>query len=804
MWELTLFVDYKFIPKGVAMNKTLKDAYGQYHSKGFILQKSARYKKHAFREGEYINRENEEFEDNATGYVGIIPPNIIIVDNDKYEDGNEFEKLLSDLNLSYKPEPFAYTPSGGEHYAFENPNPDMVIGNHGYKFVDIYSGYQSVIPIVGTTVKNKQGELAEYTWADDLDEFIINPFEESMTDVFKMKQRGDVIDNAYDDMGLTLAIKDEDMPKEEVIELCKKIPIETYRYDTGWLKFAMALYDRFEGSDEGLELFQDTCSRYTDNNPEYNEKKWKARHFHPTGRITYKTLRSLANEGINKLLTDKINNAKTVEELEEASKIMSTNRLNTPSQLDEAVRTQFIDNICTKSKEIIGKPDKVRWKKASKFIEPETEMKIPDGFDVYRLENKYLIRFKNKILQDVNVNMLKEQLASLGIYFKQEEMAKFKNSIQTISSYKQVPDYTLQSSTAFNTEEQGGILLPAFVVRFNPLFDLKEIEPDEEIINDFFNEIWAGKLYDVVRLIALTIKLKEQKLNRLMVVAPSNAGKSEIFNMMNFQKITMQRLLNGMRGDKGIGSDIVDGVRKTGLLLIDEANKSLEAEIKDMDKELHVDQFGKGGTQVLPLHFTALTSTHSNATRNNSDELYNRFLQVELNKSDMQHTIMESKLFLEDSIKYTDNVKAKLLQLFKETLFNDEGKEELSALQDKYRLPLNNDLDEMLYEIGEDFIQETRNNAKEYGDIVFKAGEYFVKRKTDVTKYFENRLGEIESLDVGKYSELLTKHFVKNDRQSVKINDTVGKYYPLILKPYTEDAETLVLSEFDDLDLEEL
>lgn len=786
------------------MNNTLKDAYEQYRSQGFVLQKSARYKKHAFREGAYADRENEKWVDSATGYVGIIPPNLIIVDNDKYEDDNEFDRLLKDLNLDYMPEPFALTPSGGEHYAFENPNPDMVIGNHGYKAVDIYGGYQSVIPIVGTTVKNKQDKLASYEWADDiLEEFIVNKFDESMTEVLKMRERGANSDNDYDDMGLSLAIKVEEMPQDEVVELCKQIPIETYGYDTGWLKFAMALYDRFEGSQAGLDLFQETCERYDDNDVDFNEKKWNAGHFKPTGRISYKTLRSLANEGLGQTSLDKITNASTVEELEEVAQAMSTSRLNTPSKLDDVVREEMLEKICEKSKEIIGKPDKVKWKNAVKFIEPEKDIEIPDDFSVYRLDNKYLIRHKNKIIQEVTSTMLKEQLASLGIFFGKDELPKFKNTIQTVSSYRQIPDYTLDGITSFNTEEQGGIVIPAFVVRFNPLFELKDVELDEDIVTDFFDEVWGGKLYDIVKLIALTIKLGEQKLNRLMVVAPSNAGKSEIFTMMNFQKITMQRLLNGMRGDKGIGGDIVEGVRRSGLLLIDEANKALEAEIKDMDKELHIDQFGKGGTQVLPLHFTALTSTHSNATRNNSDELYNRFLQVELHKSDMKHTIMDSKLFLEDSGRYTDNVRGKLLQLFKETLFSDAGKEELHILQEKYRLPINNDLNELLYEIGEDFIRETKASAGGYGDIVSRSGEYFAKRKTDIIKYFENRLGEIESLDVGKYAELLTKHFVSEDRLSVKIDGKTSKYYKLSLLPYTEDEETLVLSEFEDLDLEE-
>lgn len=790
------------------MNNTLKDAYEQYRSQGFILQKSSRYKKHAYREGAYSERENEKWVNNATGYVGIIPPNLIIIDNDKYEEHNEFDRLLKDLGLDYTPEPFALTPSGGEHYAFLNPNPDMVIGNHGYKGVDIYAGYQSVIPIVGTTVKNKQDELASYSWADDvLESFIVNPFSESMLEVLKMKERGENGDNDYDDLGLTLAVKTDDMSDEEVEELCKRIPIETYGYDTGWLKFAMALYDRFEGNEKGLQLFQKTCARSDNNEPDYNERKWNAGHFKPTGRITYKTLRSLANEGFD--FSDRIKAAKSNKDFEEIIEdIKNAETLNTTTKLDQDVRKELSVEMNLRMKELRKTDKTVDLIQArtleSKHFKAERETEIPEGFDVYRLDNKYLIRFENKVIQEVTSTMLKEQLASLGIYFDSEALAKFKNNVRTVSSYKQIPDYTLNGVTSFNTEEQGGITVPAFVVRFNPLYELEEVELDEAIIQDFFEEVWAGKLYDIVKLIALTIKLGEQKLNRLMVVAPSNAGKSEIFTMMNFQKITMQRLLNGMRGDKGIGSDIVEGVRRSGLLLIDEANKALEAEIKDMDKELHIDQFGKGGTQVLPLHFTALTSTHSNATRNNSDELYNRFLQVELHKSEMKHTIMNSKLFLEDSSKYSDTVRGKLLQIFKETLTSDEGKEELHDLQEKYRLPINNDLDELLYEIGEDFIEETRSSAKETGDVIFKSGEYFYKRKTDAMKYFENRLGEIESIDVGKYSELLTKHFVAKDSKSIKVAGKPVKYYSLSLRPYTEDEEIQIISQFDDLDANDL
>ena len=78
----------------------------------------------------------------------------------------------------------------------------------------------------------------------------------------------------------------------------------------------------------------------------------------------------------------------------------------------------------------------------------------------------------------------------------------------------------------------------------------------------------------------------------------------------------MQRLLNGLKGDKGVGTKVVDGIKASGLLLIDESNKPLESEIKDMDKVVYLDEFGAGGgTQKIKLHFTTLTSTPQTTIR---------------------------------------------------------------------------------------------------------------------------------------------------------------------------------------------
>lgn len=786
----------------------LEDAYKQYRALGFVMNKTAHHKKHAFREGAYIDRENEDWDDKATGYVGIVPPSLIIVDNDSYKDGGaSFKKLLKDLELDYVPEPFALTPSGGEHYAFKNPYEDLVIGSTEYECLDIYAGYQTVIPIVGTTVKNKQDKLAMYEWASFDDTFVINPFNEKMKELFNMRPRSDKTERQYDEDGTTLGIKEQEMPLEEVMRLIELIPIEDYRYDTGYLKFGMAMYDRFEGSEEGLAIFQEACKRYPDNDEIFNAKKWNRANFKPSSKISYKTLRSLANEGHTKEINLKLEKAKTNKDfLNLVEYIHNIKRINSSSDLDITVRNNLANKINQKMKEAKKSDASVEVIQARTLVKqllPNADTVTTEGTQLYLCRGSYAVQQGGKLSDSLGTTILTHYLNVLG-FKSAEDKASLLNNTVLINDIRRIPNYTIGEESKFSLKENKGIEYPSLIVHTNPLINIKDYEHDDEILQDFLHDIWNGKLEDIVRIIALTIKTKEQKLNRLMLVAPSNSGKTEIATMLKFQKITMARLLNGVRGAKGIGEAVIRGIKNSALLLIDEANTSLSAEIKDMDKELHIDQFGTGGTQVCPLYFTILTSTHKTATRNNSDELYNRFLQVELLPSEMKHTIMQSEVFLKNTTRYLNVTKSYLLYLFKTTMDGDEGAEELLELQNKYRLPINSDLETLLYEIGDSFIQETKRSATEHGEVRVRNGEYFYKRKGDIISFFEDKLKEIQGVDVGKYLEKLCNHFISKNRVSIKSKGEVTNFYKVELIPFTEDEEEIVKSKFDDLDLEDL
>lgn len=787
------------------MNEELKNAYEQYANKGFILQKSFKHTKHAYREGAYKDRVNESWDEKATGYVAIIPKSIIIVDNDSYKDnGESFKRLLKDLKLDYTPKPFCKTPSGGEHYAFENPNEDMVIGCLDYEALDIYAGYQSVIPIVGTTVYNKKGDLATYQWATD-DGFILNKYSDNMREVFKMRNRNDTSSNDYDETGLTLAIKEDDMPLSEVKELCSVIPIENYRYDTGYLKFCMAMYDRFEGSKEGLELLQETCSRSPINDFETNRKKWENHNLKPSRGITWRTLRSLANDSIKNTIEKMIEECENDNDFKEVIRfIKSQKKLNNQTQSDDLARQTLSTSINSKMKDLRKEGKSINLIQARTILpmlSPAPSSESSKNAKIYLNGNDYIIIVDNILTSDLKETSMVKHLMCKG--FDKDAISTLLTKITPISQFFTRTNYLLQTPTKYTLEQRNDNRDMVLIEEVNPLFKAPNRIHDNEVIKDFMSDIWNGKCEDITRLIALTIKFRETKLNRLMLIAPSNSGKSELFKMLNFQSIMKQPLIKAMRGEKGIGRQVIEGLKSSGLLLIDEANTQLESDIKNMDGDVNIDQFGSGGTQVIPLHFTALTSTHSGAISTNSDELCNRFLKVELVPSEMKYTVTDSPIYIKDTAHYSNVIKSHLINLFRDTLLGDESYEVLKELQEKYRLTMeDSDINDILVDAMNAFIEDTKNQAEFNGErVVCKLDKYYFKKKSDVKSFFKSYLSEHKELDINKYAELLATHVLgEGKRVSLRLSKEILSVYEASLLPFHMDSHDRVCAMFDSLD----
>ena len=734
---------------------------------------------------------------------GVPPHGMVVIDWD-VKNGKKglesFKKLQNDLGVTL--ETVVLTPSGGGHAYVWIDLDKMAEGKSRlakiqdkYPDVDFQSHCSEFVVLGGQEIE----DYGEYEFEQF--EYFVNP----KTDFSKLVARGDKVSegHGYDEIDEFEHLTERPSYDDIKTLLFKLDPDCAYNE---WQQIAMALNNWDLNRKDGLKLFTEwslTSKKFIGIEGEdvirHNCEEVYRRSISSSPNF-YRKIFSIVNKKDNSVFRKKIIEAESKDDLLLIAEDISK---STVSNKD---REKYLEEIISKNEALGNKAERVMWKKAVTKAKKEvdTGKEVAGQVKVYLCNNRYVVQHGSIIEEDISANFLKVMLQGDPFNYSVNDVAILTHpvNIKPISEVKHIPNYLIKEQWEVRLGEYKGTKLQPLFVSHNPLYEIDEWEHNEDIISDFYKNIWNGKAEDVIKLIALSIRFKEKKLNRLMLVAPSNSGKSELFSMLNFQKITMQRLLLGLRAEKGIGAPVVNGIKDSGLLLIDEANKALEPEIKDIDKEIQLDQFGAGGgTQILPLHFTGLTSTHSTATRNNSDELYNRFLQIELAPSEMAHTVVQSPLFNEDRDKYSETIKGYALTLFKDCLVNDNYTEsDLKALQDKYRLPVNNDL---LYGISEGFIEQTKSLARDKGDIVFKAGRYYYKRKTDVSSYFKDRLGEIPSIDVGKYTERLMNHFkmdVNSKRVNVKIDNKPMSYWEVELKSFDGSETYNLVSEFDDLD----
>lgn len=429
-----------------------------------------------------------------------------------------------------------------------------------------------------------------------------------------------------------------------------------------------------------------------------------------------------------------------------------------------------------------------------------------DGVDmaVYLRGNFYCLRVKNTVVEDITEKTVKSHCYSLGINPMISEA--YINKAKAIAGIKKETDYMLKTRAGFELQHSGAVHELRYLhLLTNPLSSIQEPAEREDIIKDFFEDIWHGKAEDIIRLIGLTMRFKETKLNKIHVVAPSNTGKTTFLENIGFQTIHMKRLVQALNADKGIGKPVIDGLKSSGFLLIDETNDPLTQDIKNIDNYISLDQFGQGGTQEIKLHFTCMTSTHKSAVRGMSDEMYNRMLLIELKKDESKFTIDKSELFVHDTEAYTETLIQHTKWMLKDALTNPKyTKKDLNKLQEKYRLELNNDVDEMLLEVSGKVMEEFKTLATAEGDVVERNGDYFIRRRTDVHDAIANRLGEYSHIDQGKYGDELMSHFLSDERKKIRISGKPVNFYKFKMKKYYANDEQEIVDMFDDLDAEEL
>jgi len=526
----------------------------------------------------------------------------------------------------------------------------------------------------------------------------------------------------------------------------------------------------------------------------------------------YRSPENSKDEDVFEELCDRINNADTIDEIKdlvkEAKKLKYVYQVQIPARM--SARTTVIDkpnklgvnyfkslfDLPGVKKREEAKAKKENTKGMAEFIGAYYDSALGEYYIVDKRDNK-LHKSKQQGLISVGN----------GLRLTGEVVRDFvisKNKL--ISKYTQETDYLTKEEISFTERPSSDPSAPIILANLiNPLINVPTaFNGDMDVVEDFFKTMWNGKAEDVIRLIGLTMRFKEAKLNKIHLVAPSNFGKTNLLEQIGFQTIVMKRLLPALNAEKGIGKGIIDGLKSSGLLLIDEANNPLDQSIKDIDNYMQLDQFGQGGTQEIKLHYTVMTSTHKTAVRGMSDEMYNRLLLVELTAGEAGHPIDKSELFIKNSDHYTKNVKEYSLWLLKDALLNpDYSMIHLKKLQAKYRLELNSDTDEMLVEVSDRVVSEFKSLVSVDGNVLERNGAYLIKRKTDLVSAIEDRFSEYAHIDKGKYTDILTNHFL-GAQKSVRLDGRPVKYYLLNLKTYyatvEDEQEATVMGMITNLD----
>lgn len=320
-------------------------------------------------------------------------------------------------------------------------------------------------------------------------------------------------------------------------------------------------------------------------------------------------------------------------------------------------------------------------------------------------------------------------------------------------------DYLQDIKARFIVEKHPSDIIadPVLMIYTNPLFDVKKINFDMEIINDFTNDVWDGKLLDLLRVIALTIVFKDKK-NIIGIVAPPNTSKSAVPMMLGAPKTTIKPLVSAMTGGKGMGKKTIDEMRNTGLLLIDEQDTAIPDELKGFVEGITLDQFGtNGGTQNIDLKCTILTSTHATMFSHADNEIVERCLMLKVTKH--KHSIKRSPIYLKDPIKYREHTEAFLKWTFKQEFLREHKTVELLELQEKYKVELQQeDVLEVVYEeVASAFVDDCENNRN--GCIVTNDGMCAVKTKDYILHAIETALSHYPELPnpKGKQSEITSK-----------------------------------------------
>jgi len=208
--------------------------------------------------------------------------------------------------------------------------------------------------------------------------------------------------------------------------------------------------------------------------------------------------------------------------------------------------------------------------------------------------------------------------------------------------------------------------------------------PHPEYIKDY-TKILGANHAEILSVIAMTSVFKERKLNKGLIEAPSNVGKTVFAEVMGGHIIPAKEGYKIIEGENS-SPEMATAIQQKGLLCIDDVKgDKLPESIKNVEDHIWIKTMG-AGTNKVDLKFLLFTSTHGDILSGAGEEVKNRFMHFKLNGVG---TIPESKLYQKDSDKYLHETTLYIRQLFASILAEGMDVKQFRKLQDKYRVKEN-------------------------------------------------------------------------------------------------------------------
>ena len=306
-------------------------------------------------------------------YAGIPPKDIVAIDYDVKNDkvgAKSFAQLQKDFNVNL--DTTVISPSGGGHVYVRLKNlpdetPKLKKAQEKYPDIDFQSHGSEFVVLGGQTVEG----YGDYEFVDVIDEYFVN----DAVDFSSLELRGERIQgDGYSDID-----PDEHFlsrpPLNQVEEWLSKLDPDM-GHDEGWADVIRALNSWDLNGEEGLRLaieWSQKATKYQSTSEEISEKYYNNVADTPE---FYKKLIGLVNKKSKRSFNTQISKAETIEDLENIAKEISD------SDISNADREKYVDELSTKCKEVTGKLEKVKWKNGvKKKVEmDESAILLPDYY----------------------------------------------------------------------------------------------------------------------------------------------------------------------------------------------------------------------------------------------------------------------------------------------------------------------------------------------------------------------------------------------------------------------------------------